>query len=498
MARIVEVQKNDSMIKLLESEKGIKGAEVYQWLKKAAELNPHIGNLDLIHPKERILIPDTLQERVSQKVIWENALSHVPENIKTRPPLALPDEHMAYTTKAGDGINRIAEMMFADGPNHAMPLNAKRAILLHNNPKLFNYLNGSVPIGTLVNLTTFKLTDYERYQWENAQSRVKSELDALDNNLKQTFGDMDLEVLSLIANNAQVISSADRLGAGLDDTVQLKTRTSDENTRIKDEIIVTGGNIAQYSSYGLGAGSAFAGSGSLALAQSNALLQVIYQDAFETFGEAVLRKPQNHMSKIERFLKAHPKWNELMKQVKKMPNLLLPKEKLRPRFNAGARFPNANIFKNHIVKVHLNPNAQRYTRSLAKSLNGKISIFKGWAGRFTWGLPMILGGISVAMAPPEQRVRTLFEEGFGVVGGAFGTWIGSAAVFIAGYSVLPLIGICISPAGIFIAAFLIGGYLGYKLSTVGKEWGGSIHDRLMPEGGSRFYHSMEQYIESFY
>jgi hypothetical protein len=320
----------------------------------------------------------------------------------------------------------------------------------------------------------------------------------LDNNLQQAFGDMDLEVLSLIANHAQVISSADRLGAGLDDTVQLKSRTSDESTRIKDEIIATGGDITRYTSYGLGAGSAFAGSGSMALAQSNALLQVIYQDAFETFGEAVLRKPQNHMSKIESFLKSHPKWNELMKQVKKMPNLLLPKERLRPRFNAGARFPNANIFKNHIVKVNLNPNAQRYTRSLAKNLNGKISIFKGWAGRLTWGLPMILGGISVALAPQEQRVRTLFEEGFGVVLGAAGTMIGSAAAGLTAGLITGFFGICISPAGIFIAAFLIGGYLGYKWSTTGKELGGNIHDSLMTQGGGRFYHSMDQYIESFY
>jgi hypothetical protein len=327
---------------------------------------------------------------------------------------------------------------------------------------------------------------------------VKSELQSLDSSAREAFGDADQEVLSLIANHAHVISSADRLGAGLEDAVRLRSRNSDESTHIKDEIIETGGTITRYTGYGLGAASAFAGSGSLALAQSNALLQVIYHDAFETFGEAVLKKPQNHMSQIESFLKSHPKWHELMKQVKKMPNLLLPRERLRPRFNAGARFPNANIFKNHIVKVNLNPNTRRYTRSLAKNLNGKISIFKGWAGRLTWGLPMILGGISVAVAPPEQRVRTLFEEGFGVVGGAFGTWFGGAAVLVAGYSILPSIGICISPAGIFIAAFIIGGYLGYKLSTAGKEWGGSIHDRRMPQGGGKFYHSLDHYIESFY
>ena len=467
-------------------------------MKKVRELNPHIGNFDLIHPKERILIPDTLHESVSHKVIWENALSQVPESIKARPPLALPDEHIAYTTKAGDCINRIAEMMFADGPNHAMPLSAKRAILLHNNPKLIKQANGSVPIGTLVNLTTFKLTNYELHQWENAQSCVKSELESLDSNVKQTFGDVDLEVLSLIANDAQVISSAESLGAGLDDTVQLKPRNSDENTSIKDKIVVTGGNITKYTNYGLGAGSAFAGSGSLALAESNALLQMIYRDAFEKFGETVLKNPQNHMNKIESFLKSHPKWNQLMKNVKKMPNLLLPMDQLRPRFNAGAKFPNANIFKNHIVKVNLNPNAQRYTRSLAKNLNGKISIFKGWAGRLTWGLPMILGGISIAVAPPEQRVRTMFEEGFGIVLGAIGTGLGGTAVGITAGLITGVFGICVSPAGIFIAAFLLGGYLGYKLSTVGKEWGGGIYDNLMTQGDGRFYHSMDQYIESFY
>jgi hypothetical protein len=228
------------------------------------------------------------------------------------------------------------------------------------------------------------------------------------------------------------------------------------------------------------------------------LLQVIYQDAYKKFGESVLRKPHNHMSKIESFLKSHPKWNELLKNVKKTPNLLLPKDKLRPRFNNGARFPNANIFKNHIVKVNLNPNTQHYTRSLAKNLNGKISIFKGWAGRLTWGLPMILGGISVAVAPPELRVRTAFEEGFGIVFGAAGTFIGGATVGLSAAGISLLFGICISPAGLFIAAFIIGGYLGYKLSTVGKEWGGGIHDKIMAQGDGRFYHSINQYIESFY
>jgi hypothetical protein len=111
---------------------------------------------------------------------------------------------------------------------------------------------------------------------------------------------------------------------------------------------------------------------------------------------------------------------------------------------------------------------------------------------------MILGGVSVALAPPEQRVRTLFEEGFGVVGGAFGTGLGGAAIGMTAGLITAISGVFISSAGIFIAAFIVGGYLGYKLSTTGKEWGGAIHDSLMTPGGGRLYHSLDQYIESFY
>jgi hypothetical protein len=496
MVRIVEVQKNDCLIKIIESEKGIKGVAAYQWVKKVQELNPHIGNIDMIHPKERILIPDTLQETISPKVIWENALSQMPASMNVRPPLA--DEAFVYITKAGDCINIIAEKMFANSPCHTMTHSAKRAILLHNNPKLLSYLNGSLPIGTLVNLTTFKLTDYELRQWEHTHSDIKSELESVDNNVKLTFHDTDLQTLYMIANNVKEISSVDSFAAGLDDNVRFNSLKSAENTGIKDKIVVTGRNAITATGYGIGAGSAFAGSGTLTLAQSNALLQEVYQDAYKKFGENILRKPHTHMSKLESFLNSHPKWNELMKNVKKLPNLLLPKKQLRPKFNYRTKFPNANMFKNHIVKVNLNPNIHSYSRSLSRSLNGKISIFKGWGGRLTWGLPIILGGISVALAPSEQRVKTIFKEGFSVVFGAAGTFIGGTAVGLTAAGVSLLFGICISPVGIFIAGFLLGGYLGYKLSKVGKGFGGSVYEGLMAQGRSGIYHSMNQYVESIY
>jgi hypothetical protein len=130
-----------------------------------------------------------------------------------------------------------------------MPHSVKRAILLHNNPGLFNYLDGSLPTGNLVNLTTFKLTDYELQQWESTHSSVKSEIESLDDNVKHMFDDVDFEMLSQIANSAQMISSEEDLGVGLDDTVRFKTRDSDENTSIKDEIVINGGNITKFSCY---------------------------------------------------------------------------------------------------------------------------------------------------------------------------------------------------------------------------------------------------------
>ncbi|MGD8835427.1 MAG: hypothetical protein PVJ19_10820 [Desulfobacteraceae bacterium] len=496
MAQIVEVRQNDCLSKIIETQKGVKGAIIYQWVKRVQELNPHIGNPDLIYPRERILIPDTMEEVVPQKVIWENALSQMPASMNVRPPLA--DETLVYTTQPGDSINRIAEMMFADGPNRVIPLNVKRAILLHNNPKLQPYLHGPVPMGMLVNLTTFKLTISEVRQWENTHPYLKGELNAADNNLKQALSKTDMQSLYIIADNLQGISSADDFAAGLDDTVRFHSIDSGANTFSKDKMIKIGGDVITGTGYGLGAGSALAASGGQALAMSNALLQEVYMDAYKEFGETVLKKPAKHMVKIERFLNSHPKWHQLIKNLNKSPKFLISKEQLRPRFNPLAKFPNANFFKNHVVKVLINPDGSRYMGTLANRLNGKISVFKGWGGRLTWGLPIILGGISVAAAPPDLRVRTLFKQGFSIVGGAFGTGLGSVAVGVTAFSILPLFGICLSPIGIFIAGFLLGGYLGYKFATEGERLGGILYDKFTAQGNGRVYHSMDQLVESFH
>ncbi len=105
-------------------------------------------------------------------------------------------------------------------------------------------------------------------------------------------------------------------------------------------------------------------------------------------------------------------------------------------------------------------------------------------------MPAVIGLYNVYDAAPEVRVRTLFAEGFGVVGGAFGTKLGMA---FGGFIALTVLGL--GPLGFFVAVFLCasaGGIIGME---AGKATGTAIYDYGVQLENGRIYHSPDQLIE---
>jgi hypothetical protein len=89
-----------------------------------------------------------------------------------------------------------------------------------------------------------------------------------------------------------------------------------------------------------------------------------------------------------------------------------------------------------------------------------------------------------------MKMRTLFEEGFGVVGGAFGTKLGA----MAGLGIVAILGL--GPFGLFVTVFICastGGIIGMEAF---KKLGGGIYDYGVQFDGGRIYHSPEKLLEA--
>jgi hypothetical protein len=103
--------------------------------------------------------------------------------------------------------------------------------------------------------------------------------------------------------------------------------------------------------------------------------------------------------------------------------------------------------------------------------------------------------INVVTAPPEMKMRTLFEEGFGVVGGALGTIFGSTALAAGAVTLLALCGLCVGPFGMFVAVFICASFGGVGGMELGKWFGGGLYDYYEPQlDTGRIYHSPEQFF----
>jgi hypothetical protein len=99
-----------------------------------------------------------------------------------------------------------------------------------------------------------------------------------------------------------------------------------------------------------------------------------------------------------------------------------------------------------------------------------------------------LGLLNVAAAPPELKMRTLFEEGFGVVGGAIGTYAG----MLAGLGVIAMLGL--GPFGAFVAVFICASFGGVGGMKLFKKGAGEFYDLGSQIGNGKIYSSPEQFF----
>jgi len=136
--------------------------------------------------------------------------------------------------------------------------------------------------------------------------------------------------------------------------------------------------------------------------------------------------------------------------------------------------------------------SSRYMGTIAAKLNGRVNFLKGAGKATTWYIPAGFGIYSVIDAPPELRLRTLFSEGFGVVGGAFGTWVGAEIIGAGLVSFL-----CLGPLGAFILIFVLAAGFGLAGSELGKRFGGDLIYDYGSILGDKVFHSADELLEGF-
>jgi hypothetical protein len=197
---------------------------------------------------------------------------------------------------------------------------------------------------------------------------------------------------------------------------------------------------------------------------------------------------------MQRFLTGHPKYQQLMQSLKELPGHLLPKGRRVPNPLSGSPNAAARHFRKAFSLPYDKWNSSRYFSTIGRQLNGKVQLLKGVGRHATWYIPAAFGIYNVWQAPEEMRMRTLFEEGFGVLGGAFGTMIGSNVVATGVLGVFALCGICIGPFGLFAIVFLCasaGGILGMEMA---KRFGGSVHDYGSKLYDGKIFYSPEEIL----
>ena len=86
-------------------------------------------------------------------------------------------------------------------------------------------------------------------------------------------------------------------------------------------------------------------------------------------------------------------------------------------------------------------------------------------------------------APAELRVRTLFEQGFGIVGGYIGSAFGAQAI---GFGIVTILGL--GPLGLFLTVFVCAAAGAIAGTALGRKLGGDIYYFGNQAGrGKRFF-----------
>jgi hypothetical protein len=463
MAQKVIIKNGDRIERIL-LERGVQRHELHRWYAKLRQVNPHIGNLDRIRAGDPVLIPDQLNEVITEHVIWENAFSAIPQALR----LPWAGNMNILLSGGSDTIDSMALRVF-DGTVHStLSPNTLRAVFLANNLSARAYLNGDrlPPFKPFVGVPVM-LKPYDVHYWKNEITVFGDTLNQLDPTTRELFQEAGPQNALSLAEIIALLSD-DGFAVGADD-------------------------ILRGASYGLAGVSGYAASSNMALSSVRQTAQRIFTDAVNRFGPQVATsKKAAHLRQVDQFIRSHQAFPGLMRQVQELPNHLfssIPK-KIVPPVNSTVPHHVARHFRKEYFQAFQNQSASRYMNTIAHQLKGRVSTWSK-AGRFgTWYVPAVLGLYNVATASPEMRMRTLFEEGFGVLGGAVGTHLGMTA----GLGIAFVLGL--GPFGLFIAVFVCATAGGILLYESGKWFGGSVlHDgglQLM----DRYYNSLDNFFES--
>lgn len=463
MAEKIIVSHGDTITKILKTKRNLNDHEIHTLLPKIRKANPHISDLNRIHAGESLLIPWVQSELVLDEPIIENALHGVPNELKNY----RVDRMHLYIAIGGATIDSIAEKMFAGSRFQNLPLSTKRAVLIHNNPDLMKCLDTNrVPDKMPLEVTPMVLSRFDLAYWYKDRYDFINRIRGFDPVTEEMLRKQGVEETCILARLVEGLSN---MGAAIGPDGVISTAVSG----------ASGGAAA----------------GQVTLGTINGLFREIYDDAVKQFGVKVARSnTKANLTKMIKFMQAHPKYPALMRQMKEMPKFLLPasRSSLVPASSstvdavAQARHFNKNYFRTFRYW-----NANKYMGSIAKQLNGRIGTFKMLGKGATWYIPSAFALYDVYQAPKEMKIRTAFEEGIGVVGGYYGTELGVAA----GFGVAAVL--CLGPVGVFFVLLIFGTFGGLMGNYLFKKGASTIYDITSGVDLNRYFYSPEQLLENF-
>ena len=372
----------------------------------------------------------------------------------------------------GDTIDGVARVMLSNGQFQHMSPSVKRALLLHNNPVLLYYVvYPHLPNGLTLNVTPALLSDREIHFWKAEAPVFENWIRSLDPYARGIYEDTDPQTT---LNLAKIMAQLRAAGAavGIDDRVDVAGAAVN---------IVDGGAAASL----------------LCATATNALVRELYADAVQKLGVKVVTSSKaNHIQQMVAFFKAHPKYPMLNQHLRDLPRLVVTGaaregapywiEKVTPQIARHMR-------KQYWLALS-DRSSSRYMGTIASQLNGRVSLLKTAGRATTWYIPAAIGLYNVANAPSEMRMRTLFAEGFGVIGGAIGTQLGISAG-LGAVKLLALAGLCIGPWGAFILVAFLAAGVGFAASYAGRRAGGELVYDYGAYLGNQLFYSIDELLD---
>ncbi len=348
--------------------------------------------------------------------------------------------------------------------------NLKRAIFLSNNPRLQNCVRFiPLPAGSLANMTPFMLPAHEVQQWAATNHIFKVQFDQLRPEVQEiytTLGPTSTHAVSQTALRAKSEGAA----VGMDDGVR-----------------VTGYKIGMVD-VASSALSGYVSAAGMTTGKISALLNEITVDAVRQFGPGVVcsNKAVN-LSRVQKFIRAHPKYAQMMRCLEQMPGELLPEVNVAETLaTTKAPYTTARFFRKQIFMPSLKPYAANSMGTIKSALNSSGKVIR-IALRGTCVVPIVLGVANVADAPPELRMQTLFEQGLAVVGGFAGSYLGSiGGVTIAAF-------LCLGPLGLFVSIFLCTTVTGFGFGKLGEIAGSKLYAATENYDG-RYFLSLQEVL----